>query len=282
MVRNKPSTAEITQGVPLDLVGEEGTIAQVVLRGNELVITTLNAHRNVDPDILFEGSAGTILAEAKLPLWEPQDPRRPRGADPDLMSRISYLAERLGVHTHAVLEEMVGALTELSVITPAASQLPEHDAQLLDDSGMTASPGAYALAVAKGSAAIAELRVTAASPSQVASALKVSMARVRQLRGERALWAIREGADRWVFPILQFEVDPRDDGVATRQIPGLAVVFQALPQDLHPLAVQGFMLTPQPDLVLDGVPVSPLVWLRGGGDVTAVLNMAQASEYAKR
>lgn len=265
--------ARNTTGAPLELVDAEGPVAHILLNGDKMLVKMLGAGPNIDADLVFVGPAGKILAETKT--------RRARGGH-DVMSRISDLAQRLGVDTQAVLEEMAEALTALSSIAPAASQLPEHDAQLLDASGLTASPGAYARAIAKSSAAVAELRVTAASPSQVASALNVSMARVRQLRGERALWAIREGADRWAFPILQFEVDPRDDGVTTRQIPGLAAVFQALPQDLHPLAVQGFLLTPQPDLVLDDVPAPPLVWLRSGGSAAAVLTMAQASEYAKR
>lgn len=273
MAHNKPATAAIAADAPLELVDEEGSVAHIHLNGNEMVVKLVSARSNADAELVFVGPAGTILAETKA--------RREDPGGRDVMSRIRTLAQRLGVGTQAVLEEMAAALTELSAIAPAASQLPDHDAQLLDAGGLTASPGAYARAVAKSSAAVAELRVTAATPSQVAAALKVSMARVRQLRGERALWAIREGADRWVFPILQFEVDPRADGVKTRQIPGLAAVFQAFPQDLHPLAVQGFLLTPQPDLVLDDVPVPPLVWLRSGGDVSAVLSMAQASEYAK-
>lgn len=281
MARNRPATAKITPGVPLELVGEKGPFAQIVLTGDDVLVKMLGSRPNVDADVVFEGPDGSILAEFKLLTPGASMATVDRGGH-DVMSRISGLAQRLGVDAQAVLQGMVEALTELSAIVPAASQLPEHDAHLLDAGGLTASPGAYAQAVAKSSAAATQLRVTAASPAQVATALKVSMARVRQLRGDRALWAIREGADRWVFPILQFEDDPRDEGVTTRQIPGLAAVFQALPEDLHPLAVQGFLLTPQPDLVFEGVPVPPLVWLRSGGSVAAVRSMAQASEYAKR
>jgi len=279
MARNKPATAQITPGVPLELVGEKGPFAQIVLTGDDVLVMMLGARSNMAADFVVQGPDGSILAEAKIPVLSASTVTQ---AGRDVMSRISDLAQRLGVDALAVLEGMVEALTELSAVVPAASQLPEHDAHLLDSGGLTANPGAYAQAVAKSSAAATQLRVTAASPSQAAAALKVSMARVRQLRGNRALWAIREGADRWVYPILQFEDDPRDEGVTTRQIPGLAAVFQALPEDLHPLAVQGFLLTPQPDLVFEGIPVPPLVWLRSGGSVAAVLSMAQASEYAKR
>lgn len=281
MARNKPATADITPGVPLELVGEQGPVAQIVLTETEMVVKMLAAGPDFDADLVLEGPTGNILADVKRPRSALPEPQQPPGDVLNVMSRLSDLAQRLGADTNAVLDVMVEALTQLSAIPPEASQLPERDAQLLDAGGLTNSPGSYARAVAKSAAAVAELRVTAASPSQVAAALKVSMARVRQLRGDRALWAIREGADRWAFPTLQFEVDPRAAGVRTRQIPGLAAVFQTLPEDLHPLALQGFLLTPQPDLVLDGVPVPPLVWLRSGGNVTPVLGMVQASEYAK-
>jgi hypothetical protein len=50
----------------------------------------------------------------------------------------------------------------------------------------------------------------------------------------------------------------------------------ALPDDLHPQAVAGFFLTPQPDLVMNGEAVPVAVWLQEGGSVELVLTLAAA------
>ena len=40
----------------------------------------------------------------------------------------------------------------------------------------------------------------------------------------------------------------------------------ALPADLHPVAVYNWFTLPDPDLTWQGEPLSPLDWLRSGGD----------------
>ncbi len=67
-----------------------------------------------------------------------------------------------------------------------------------------------------------------------------------------------------------------------KQIRGLDRVFAALPHDLHPVAVAGFLRTPHPDLTLGGRPVTPLEWLRSGGDLTPVLRLVEAADWASR
>jgi hypothetical protein len=48
------------------------------------------------------------------------------------------------------------------------------------------------------------------------------------------------------------------------------------------LAVAGLLTTAQPDLVVGGQPVSPVQWLRNGGDVHAVLRIIEAADWASR
>src|SRR6478736_1431605 len=105
----------------------------------------------------------------------------------------------------------------------------------------------------------------------------VSDSRVRQRRADRTLWAI-EDAGGWLFPALQFE---NTDG-RRRQIRHLDQVLPAIPTDMHPLAVARLLTTAQPDLVVDGQPVSPLQWLRDGGDVRAVRTILAAAAWASR
>jgi len=59
-----------------------------------------------------------------------------------------------------------------------------------------------------------------------------------------------------------------------RPLPHLAAVVAALPSGTHPVTLRAFMITPDPALRHDDVAVSPRDWLLGGGDVTAVLELA--------
>jgi len=68
------------------------------------------------------------------------------------------------------------------------------------------------------------------------------------------------------LPLSQFEGDA--------PILALRAVLAALPADLHPLEVAGFMLTPDPDLIVAGQATSPREWLSGGGDVAPVCELA--------
>jgi len=51
-------------------------------------------------------------------------------------------------------------------------------------------------------------------------------------------------------------------------------VRAALPTDLHPLEVAGFMTVTDSDLTIADQAVSPRDWLAGGGDVEAVCEIA--------
>lgn len=98
--------------------------------------------------------------------------------------------------------------------------------------------------------------------------------RQKRLAGE--LWAIPDGQS-WVFPVLQFETG--DNGGPTRQVRGLDQVLKALPRDLHPVAVAGCLRTPQADLFHDR-PMTPIGWLRAGGDIDRAVTAAAAVDWS--
>jgi hypothetical protein len=173
---------------------------------------------------------------------------------------------------------MQNSLSALAGRPQSVTQMSEREAQVFREGGPAVDRTAVARVRARSAAADAELRATAASVAQVAAALGVTEARVRQRCKDRTLWAIRDG-QRWTLPIIQFAADPRRQAVNTSQIHGLDEVFPAIPQDWHPLSVRGFLATPQSDLVVDGQQQTPLDWLGSGGDVDAVLRMVQAAEY---
>ena len=122
---------------------------------------------------------------------------------------------------------------------------------------------------ARTAARFALMLADARDSGEVAAALRVSPARIRQRAIERTLYAIRAG-DEWRFPRWQFDPD------TGREIRGLGRVLSALSPSLHPVAVARFLAEPCPDLEIDDEAVAPLLWLRAGGDPEPVATIAAA------
>ena len=181
------------------------------------------------------------------------------------------LHDRFGVTT----EEFVAALKNLPVSWPAAASITEDEARLLDSVGFGDDRAAFIAVSADTAEHTARLAVTAFTAAEVASGLGISASRVRQKRLAGELWSIQDGQSA-VFPAMQFETDAA--GAPVRQVRGLDRVFQALPGDLHPVSVAGFLSTPQPDL-FHGRGMTPLEWLREGGDVDRAAAAAAAVDW---
>lgn len=189
------------------------------------------------------------------------------------------LDQLLREHYDVSRDDVVAALKTLPVLRPWAAQLTAAEAELLDEAGFNEDPQAYAKSAVDIAAHLGRLINTAFTTNEVAEGLGISSSRVRQRRLDRGLWAIQEGTT-WLFPVTQFELDA--NGGPTKQIRGLDRVFQALPADLHPVAVDGFLHTPNPDLQVDGNPMPPLDWLRSGGDIGAVIAVAETTDWYGR
>jgi len=151
---------------------------------------------------------------------------------------------------------------------PAAA-FTATEARLLTEGGLDLAPGRPAEpdVALRTATALAVLEVGSATAAEVAAVLHVSPARIRQRALERTLYAIRVD-DEWRFPRWQF-----DD--AGRPLPGISTVASALSRRVHPVAVWRFLGEPNPDLVVLGGPVSPLEWLRTGGDPAPVAAIAR-------
>ena len=189
----------------------------------------------------------------------------------------THLEELIIQHFGVSAEQLSSALDTLPAIRPQAASLSDDEAALYDEADFAVDEQAYARVTLEAAGHTARLISTAYSANEVAELLGVSDSRVRQRRGDRTLWAI-EDAGGWVFPALQFE---NTDG-RRRQIRHLDRVLPAIPTDMHPLAVARLLTTAQPDLVVDGQPVSPLQWLRDGGDVRVVRTIVEAAAWASR
>jgi hypothetical protein len=173
------------------------------------------------------------------------------------------------------IPDFVAALKLLPVSRPWAASLTDDEARLLDDADFPEDRDAFLAAGTEIAGHAAHLAVTAFTTEEVAAGLGVSASRVRQKRLAGELWAIPDG-QTWVFPVLQFETT--SNGGPARQIRGLDRVFEALPADLHPVAVAGFLRTSQPSL-FHGRAMTPVEWLREGGDVAQAVAAAGGVDW---
>ncbi|GAB3267252.1 helix-turn-helix domain-containing protein [Arthrobacter pigmenti] len=122
--------------------------------------------------------------------------------------------------------------------------------------------------VASTQANLAEQIRSSISVEETATLLQIDPSRVRRWLRDLALYGFKFGAatriPRWQFT---------SQGTP---LPRLRAVLQALPNDLHPLEVAGFMTTADPDLTVRNEQVSPREWLEAGGNVEPILELVDA------
>lgn len=120
--------------------------------------------------------------------------------------------------------------------------------------------------------AASALRARALTVTEAAVRLRVTPGRVRQRLAAGTLAGFHT-ANGWRLPDVLFAGDG--------ELPGLAAVLAALPADVHPVALETFLIRVHPDLVVEGTAVSPQEWLLGGGD-PRVAAAAAADAYRVR
>ncbi len=118
--------------------------------------------------------------------------------------------------------------------------------------------------LARGAAEYAALLATALTPAQVAHRLGLDVSRVRHRLAARTLYGIKT-PDGWRLPVFQF--NHFTGGV----LPGIGAVLATLDPRIHPVSIQRWFLSPDPDLEIEGRMVSPRDWLLHGGAPTAVV-----------
>jgi hypothetical protein len=158
------------------------------------------------------------------------------------------------------LDSRVSA-ADAAVLSPAAERvLVQHSGMEIPDSG------AAQRALRDTTADVAALVQTSLSVPDVAALLDVDASRIRHRLADREMYSIRVGRSHRL-PAWQF--------YGGRPLPGLRDVLGALPRGLHPATVEGFMSTPQEDLVLHGMTTTPRHWLAHGGDPLPVAALAR-------
>ncbi len=182
--------------------------------------------------------------------------------------------ERIGIHlAPEELEQLINEAIERVVpsIRPVdgSADLTPAETQTLERGGLRLSPPAQTVrrALTTSAAEYAALVATGYSTAGAAELLGIDPSRVRHRLAAHSLYGLKS-ADGWRLPRFQFDGD--------QTLPGLERVLPRLERTLHPVSVVRWMLSPDPDLELDGRPASPRDWLLSGGDPVPVAELASA------
>jgi hypothetical protein len=163
--------------------------------------------------------------------------------------------------------DLVAALQEMTRTTSGAA-LPARDREFWDkNSGISVTQKDVAHAAAENAAARMLLNASTLTADQVAARMHLAPSTIRHYKSARKLYSFMVNG-KLLFPVWQFTE-------AGDKLPGLEDILESLPEDLHPQSVAGFFLTPQPDLVLQGNPVSVKTWLEAGGASGIVVDLAE-------
>lgn len=187
------------------------------------------------------------------------------------MTVMSGLLERFGLTESEFAEAVSQAVADLP--SEGSAALTADEARVLSGAGLEFGTPANEAGHRAHRNALVEQAALISGPStaEVAQTMRVSESRIRHQAAAGTLLAIRVGRGLR-FPAFQF-------GAEGRPLPGLGQVLAALPGTWPPAQAAAFFATPQPELVGgDGAsPVTPAVWLAGGGDPAAVVALLGAS-----
>jgi excisionase family DNA binding protein len=174
---------------------------------------------------------------------------------------------------HGEAQEMVDSL--LAGLPVGRVEDPEGgftlaELSVLREGGLTFDASEYGNRVSRTASKYAAISASALTVREAAVLLAVSEGRVRQKISEGRLYAIRGRNGERRLPRFQFS----ERGT----IEGMQETMREVPPGVHPVSLQNFFLSPNPDLYLDAeeeTPVSPRNWLLSGGDPRAVTPLAR-------
>ena len=193
---------------------------------------------------------------------------------------MNFCVETLAfLHTHGLdvepkglnstLQTAIEALQSLYYAEPGQEGLTASELEVARSGGLDPTPvvGTHPDPLLVGVVAYASLLQTGLTTIEAAKALGVSDARIRQRLHDRTLLALRDGRT-WKLPMFQFA-----EGA---ELPGWGEVAKELPRDVSPVALERWLLLPNPDLVAgeDETPMSPRVWLQEGRPAQTVASLA--------
>jgi hypothetical protein len=170
--------------------------------------------------------------------------------------RVSLLRALDSRALREILSSVAAALAE-----EESSGLTEAERRLLARGGVELERGRSDALDAAARAALdyQAILADAYTVEHVAKLLGVATSRIRQRLTARpaTLLGIKVGRE-WRIPKFQFR--------GRRMMVGIDRVVERLPGDLSTVAVYRWFTSPNPDLEIEGAPVTPLQWLESGED----------------
>lgn len=146
----------------------------------------------------------------------------------------------------------------------------ERELSVLREGGLTFDASRYGEQISSTASKHAAILASSLTVREVASLLGVSEGRIRQKISAGSLYAVRVQGGERRLPRFQFS----ERGA----IAGMEEVMREVSEGVHPVALQNFFLSPNPDLHLDAeeeIPITPRDWLLSGGSPEAVAVLAR-------
>ena len=151
-----------------------------------------------------------------------------------------------------------------------SGELTEAEREVLISGGVRLDTKLAGDPLAATTVQFAALVSTSLTTKEAAKRLSIPESRIRQMIARHTLYSVLLNSRRRI-PAFQFA---QSGGL----VPNITKVNPALPEDLHPVEVQAWYVQPHVDLFLgDDVDarVSPLDWLRSGGEVNRLTQLAR-------
>ena len=204
-------------------------------------------------------------------------------AAPDYFT-VRGLAPTAPATLNAALRQVLDAMPTMLYGEPSG-ELTEAEREVLIDGGVRLDAKPQGDPLAATTAQFAALVSTSLTTKEAATRLGMPESRIRQMIARRTLYSVLLDNRRHI-PAFQFarrggssrRAGPSPSTAEGVLVPNIAKVNAALPDDLHPVEVQTWYTQPHVDLFIgDDVDarVSPLDWLRSGGDASRVAQLAR-------
>ena len=166
-----------------------------------------------------------------------------------------------------------------------SGELTEAEREVLVEGRVRLNAGPEGDPLAATTVQFAALVSTSLTTKEAAVRLGMSEGRIRQMIARRTLYSVLLDNRRYIpaFQFVQRSDSARETGSSHvpadgSLVPNIGKVNAALPEDLHPVEVQAWYSQPHADLFIGNdvdARVSPLDWLRSGGDVHRVVQLAR-------
>ena len=170
---------------------------------------------------------------------------------------------------NAALRVVLDAMPTVLYGEPAAELTPA-ECRTLTEGGVRIGAVPKGDPLAEAAVRFAAIVERSLTTGEAAKRLRTPKSRIRQMIARRSLYSILLDNHRYI-PLFQFERDGPLVGNITK-------VNAVLSPDLHPVEVYDWYTQPDPDLFVGNdvdANMSPLAWLRSGGDVKKVTMLAR-------